>query len=439
MIVFPMILQHTRTDMTLLRTWPWKLLLLLVVLPGISVCPQASEQEAGSVKASPDDSLEQHLGKGYEALKQEQYEIAEKEFRAALAIDPKLAMRARFPLAVALFEQHKSAESRREFAAIRRAIGDQPGVLYYLGRLDLEERNYKGAIEYLGKASSRPPFPDTAFYLGLAYLKEGSNREAEKWLKKATELDPDDSRAEYQLASLYRKEGRQAEAEQAFGRSKTKKAGSDKQSQLKFECGKELDRGLSEKATQICDQLYDPNDAEKLTALGVLYGQHGHLEMALKPLQRAAELAPQSPQMQYNLAFTYFQLKRFQEARGPLEGAVDRWPDLFPLNSLYGAVLWNLGDVPAAYQALHHAHQLNPDDGNTIAMLYQAALELARRSEETAADPEALRYLQEAASVAPTAAEPHKRMAGIYQRTGRPEKANEEVQKAAELAKASQN
>lgn len=425
--------------MTLLRISRWKVLLLLVLLPGISLGRQSTGQNARSAQTSTDGSLEQHLGKGYEALKQEQYETAEKEFRAALAIDSKLVMRARFPLAVALFEQHKSAESRREFGTVRRGIGDQPGVLYYLGRLDLEERNYKGAVEYLGKASSRPPFPDTAFFLGLAYLKAGSNAEAEKWLKKAVELDPDDSRAEYQLATLYRREGRQTEADQAFQRAKEKKAGSDKQSQLKFECGKELDRGLSEKATGICDQLYDPDDPEKLTALGILYGQHGHLEMALKPLQRAAVLAPQSPQMQYNLAFTYFQLRRFQDARGPLQGAVERWPDLFPLNALYGAVLWNLGEVLTAYQALHHAHQLNPQDANTTVLLYQAALELARQSEKSAADPEALRYLQEAVSLVPAASEPHQRMAAIYQRTGHPEQAKAEAQKAAELTKSSQH
>ena len=424
--------------MTHLRIKRWKLLLLLVFFPGMSLGSQGPGPGGGPAKPSPDASLEQHLGKGYEALKEEQYEIAEHEFRAALAIDPKLVMRARFPLAVALFEQRKSAESRREFGAVRRAIGDQPGVLYYLGRLDLEERNYKGAIEYLNKASSRPPFPDTAFYLGLAYLKAGSNGEAENWLKKAIDLDPGDSRAEYQLATLYRKEGRQKEADLAFQRAKEKKVGSDKQSQLKFECGKELDRGVSEKATAICDQLYDPNDAEKLTALGILYGQHGQLEMALKPLQRAAELAPQSPQMQYNLAFTYFQLKRFQEARGPLQGAVERWPDLFPLNALYGAVLWNLGQALPAYQALSHSHQLNPQDANTTALLYQAVLELAGQSEKSASDQQALRLLQEAASLVPAASEPHQRMAVIYQRTGHPEQASEEAQKAAELAKASQ-
>jgi len=408
--------------------------LLLLLLPGRLLGHQAGSPAAESIKAQARDSLELHLGNGYQSLKQEKYEEAEKQFRAALAIDPGLVMRARFPLGVTLFEQHKFAEARGEFETVRHIVGDQPGVLYYLGRLDLEEENFQAAMEKLSKASSQPPFPDTAFYLGFAYLKLGSDEEAEKWLKKAIELNPGDSRVEYELARLYRKEGRQEEAKQAFQRSEEKKAQSDKRSRLKWQCAQELDRGPSEKAPS-CEQLYDPNDAETLTALGILYGQHARLEMALKPLQRAAELVPQSPQMQYNLAFTYYQLKRFQEARGSLESAVQRWPDLFPLNALDGAVLWNLGELLPAYHALHHAHQLNSQDKSTTDLLYQAALELSKQSEKAAADSEALRYLQEAASLAPINPEPHWRMTAIYKRTGKLGQANSEEQKAKEILK----
>ena len=382
------------------------------------------------------DSVQTHLGKGYDALKQEQYDVAESEFRAALAMDSGLVMRARFPLAVALFEEHKYVESRQEFENVRQASGEQPGISYYLGRIDLEERQYKGAIENLTKASSHPPYPDTAFYLGLAYMKDGSEADAENWLKKAIAVNPDDSRAEYQLATLYRKQGRTDDANRTFQQAKETKARSDKLSQLKYECAQVLDRNAIETAAPVCDQLYDPNDVDKLTALGVLYGQHGYLEQALKPLHRAAELAPQSPQMQYNLAFTYFQLKRFQEARASLAEAVQRWPDLFPINSLYGAVLWNLGEVLPAYQALHHAHELNPPDASTSELLYQASLALASRAEQKGTSSEALRYLQEAAVLAPKAQEPHQRMAEIYKRTGHPEQQKQEEQKAKELANA---
>ncbi len=74
--------------------------------------------------------------------------------------------------------------------------------------------------------------------------------------------------------------------------------------------------------------------------------------------------------MQYNLALAYYQLNQFEQARPPLATALQRWPDLFQLNALYGAVLMKLGEDTPAYQALHHAHQLNPQDSSTSDMLY---------------------------------------------------------------------
>ena len=117
-----------------------------------------------------------------------------------------------------------------------------------------------------------------------------------------------------------------------------------------------MDSGPREDAHAICEKLYsDPDDAERLTSLGTIYGQHGDPEAALKPFLRAAELSPQSPQVQYNLAFTYSQLNRYQDARVPLERALKRWPDLFPLNALYGAVLVKLGEDAQAYETLPRA------------------------------------------------------------------------------------
>src|SRR5882762_10579632 len=74
------------------------------------------------------DTPEAHLGKGYDALKQDRYDAAASEFRAALEIDPKLTLRARFPLAVALFELHKSDEARHELEVVRREVGNHPNV-----------------------------------------------------------------------------------------------------------------------------------------------------------------------------------------------------------------------------------------------------------------------------------------------------------------------
>jgi len=407
-------------------------LLLGTFLLLIAFSSKSAPQDLSNPQTAP-QSVEVHLGKGYEALRSERYADAASEFRAALDLDPTLVMRARFPLAVALFEQRNYPDARAEFEKVRKDAGDQPGIYYYLGRIDQEQQNYKSAIENLSKAAAKPPYPDTAFYLGMAYLKAGDEANAEKWLKEATQINSADSRAFYQLAILYRKQGRTEEANQAFARTKEEKAASDKLTQLKVQCDQELNHGLTEQARAVCEHLNDPNNADKLLSLGVLYGQHGFLEDALPSLKRAAEISPRSPQVQYNLAYTYFQLGRYADARTPLEQATRHWPDLFPLRSLYGNVLWKLGDTPGAYTELSYANKLNPGEKSTQELLYQATVILADQAEAKSAENEAIRYWKGAARLRPTQAEPHRHLSQLYAKTGRAQLARQEQQEADRL------
>lgn len=407
--------------------------LALIILGGRSF----AFQEASVTKSGTSDTPEAHLGKGYDALKQDRYDAAANEFRAALEIDPTLTLRARFPLAVALFELHKSDEARRELEAVRREVGNHPNVVYYLGRLDLDDRNFDAAIRNLNQAAAKPPFPDTAYYLGYAYFKQDDLTSAEKWLKVATETNPRDARVQYQLGSVYRKQGREQDAQKAIARSEELRQRDTNESRIKLECAQKLDHGPREEAVAVCEQLYDPDNAEKLTALGTTYGQHGELERALKPLRRAAELAPQSPQMQYNLAYAHYQLNQLEEARAPLANAIQRWPDLFPLNALYGAVLLKLGHDRPAYDALHHAHQLNPQDRATLELLHTVTLTLASKSQKARQYSDSLRYFEEAAALRPQDPEPHRGMAEIYGALGRPAQAKAEQQKADSLTTSS--
>jgi Flp pilus assembly protein TadD len=378
---------------------------------------------AASAMPQSQETAEGHLGKGYDALKDERYEAAVTEFRAALRIDATLVMRARFPLGVALFELKQSEEARREFEAVRRAAGDQPNVSYYLGRLDLLDQNFAGAVRNLSKAMAKPPFPDTAYYLGVACFKQGDLAAAEKWLRQAAQANPRDSLARYQQAMVYRKQGRENEAKQLLAESADLRRRDTNESELRTQCAQKLDTGPRAEARALCQRLYDPGDAERLTALGTIYGEHGDLEAALEPLRRAAELAPERPQMQYNLAFTYYRMGRFEEARAPIAKAVERWPDIFQLNFLYGAVLAKLGEDAAAYQALGRAHELNLQDAGAADLLYRTAIGLARKSVAARQYPDALRYFGEAAKLRPGNAEPHQGMAEIYATTGHPEEA----------------
>ncbi len=418
------------------RLQPWILAALAALMLVTFSDSGAVSQASPAAQSVPADSPDAHLGRAYDALRDDRYEVAAAEFRAALKLDPKLTLRARFPLAVALFEMKKPEEARREFEAVRREGGDHPNISYYLGRLDLDELHYESAIRNLNQAILQPPFPDTAYYLGFAYFKQGDLAAAEKWLKEAAQLNPHDARVQYQLGVVYRKQGREQEAKQALALSGEQRQRDSSQSQLRLECAQKLDQAPREEAQAVCEQLYDPDDAEKLTELGTIYGQHGDVEAALKPLRRAAELAPQSPQMQYNLALAYYQLNQFEEARTPLSNAVTRWPDIFQLAALYGAVLSKLGEDLPAYQALQHAHQLNAQDAATADLLYLAVLSLARKTQSARQYPDALRYFHEAAKLKPQEPAPHRGLADIYKLTGRSAQAITEQQEADRLASA---
>jgi tetratricopeptide (TPR) repeat protein len=422
--------QNLKQNLTLF----WGLLLACLALAG-SHQASAQDQKAPAAESSTKQSADSHLSNGYEALRQDRYDVAVQEFRAALEINPKLTLRARFPLAVALFEMKKPEDSRREFEAVQREVGDHPNVSYYLGRLDLEDQNFEGAIQKLTQAMEKPPFPDTSYYLGYAYFKHGDLAEAEKWLKQAAEAIPNDARVPYQLGLVLRKEGKEEEAKTAMAQSSEQRKHDSSQSELRVACAQELEKGTREEAHAVCDQLYDPNSAENLTALGTLYARNGDVEAALKPLTRAAELSPQSPQMQYNLALAYFQLGRFQDARAPLASALARWPDIFQLNALNGAVLAKLGEDLRAYEALRHAHELNQQDAATSDLLYLTTLSLARKARNAGHNAESLRYLEEIAKLKPQEPEPHRSMAEIYKATGRPTMAAKEQKEAERLEK----
>jgi tetratricopeptide (TPR) repeat protein len=391
-------------------------------------------QNSPSIKSESADTAEAHMGRGYDAFTLDRYEVAASEFQSALQLNPGLAPKARLALAIARFRMQKFDEARREFETLRREEGDRADIVYYLGRLDLEDGDFNSAISHLNKAIAKPPARDTAYYLGSAYAKQGDLASAEKWLRVAVRLNPQDASMEYELGVVFRREGNEREARGALELSEKLQLKNAGQSQLWAECAQKLDQGSREEARAVCEQLYESDSVRNLTRLGTMYAQHGDLDSALKPFHRAAELAPQSPETQYSLALAYYQLKRFEEARTSLTSAVAQWPDIFRLNALYGAVLLKLGEERPAYETLWHAHQLNPGDPSAARLLYSASLVLAQKCRDARRYSDSLRYFQEAAKLRPDDPEPHRGMAGIYTLTNRLSQARAEHEAATRLS-----
>jgi tetratricopeptide (TPR) repeat protein len=396
-----------------------------------SPLPQGSP--AGTSKAAP-ETAEWHVGKGLEAMKNSRFQEAIREFRSALALDPSLVARAQFPLAVALFGVQDLAQARQELESIRAKTGDDPNLAYYLGRIDFMEGRIDASIGNLTLAANAPPFPDTAYYLGYAYFRKHDTARAEEWLKKAARLAPQDFRVQERLALLYKAMGRNEESAKAFALSDELHRGDVAATAAALDCGRALDTRPLEEARPLCQKLYDAQNVSKLVTLGTIYGNHRDYLDALEPFRRAAELEPDSYELQYNLGLTYFRLKRYAEAHAPLEAAARLRPDMFQTTAPLGAVLYALGDDAEAERVLRRAHAINPESPDVSRLLFQVRVNLYQKSLQKKDYQGALSQLLGAAELRPGDPEVHLRLAEVYTALGENSKAAEELQKAKDLS-----
>jgi len=312
--------------------------------------------------------IEAHLGKATQLMQQELFEAAANEFQQALAANPS-DPRVHFEFAVCLLSLGRNDEARQHFELVRKLAGESRYLTYYLGRLDLLANDYPSAIRRLGSVVEDPPFPDTAFHLGVAHVSSGDVSGGIRYLERAAKILPRDYRVHYRLARAYATAGREQDAAREFDRyNRFRDEHKNTETEARA-CTTALHSQSIEAAREVCHRMFDPNDSEKLTLLGQLFGDAGVFDDALEPLKRAVQLDPKSFEAWHNLGVTYFRLQHYSEAREPLQTAVSLRPEFYGSVVLLGATLYMLGDDEAALPVLEHAHRLNPTDAQTTEVL----------------------------------------------------------------------
>jgi len=179
---------------------------------------------AGLLSKSAFDTLEsaypdsarahQALGDSYAALRQ--VPQAEKEYGDALRIRPDTpGIHLSLGQLYATAAQWPQAET--EFAAEAKLQPEDAETVYRLGNALLQQGKLKDAREQLQRADRlRPHMPEVLYALGKAASSQGDAAVAEKaWTELvSTEKDtPLAGQAHFGLATLYRKEGKTAEAQ----------------------------------------------------------------------------------------------------------------------------------------------------------------------------------------------------------------------------------
>jgi tetratricopeptide (TPR) repeat protein len=313
----------------------------------------------------------EHLGAGLKLFQEERYTEASKEFNLALYQNPELTD-ARYYLAVSYFNEKEYRKARKQFELLLPTRYPKDWIVYYLARLDLEDGFFSSAIQRFDLLTRRAePLRDEFYYLGVAFMKEKEPAKAVPPLLREIAFNPRDFRAHYLLARAYLKMGQQQKAEREYKVSENlHRYYSNGQAEL-MKCHAKLSSKQVDQAWSECSSVLKTNDIDKLVAVGMLFGQFHLYAYALQAFQKAFALDPDSPAINYDLGYTYYQNKNYDLARRFLGSAIQLRPYFFEALVADGAVLYALGKGSAAAKILQRARALRPGDREVNDLLAQ--------------------------------------------------------------------
>jgi len=161
--------------------------------------------------AAAPDSYWVHLAQAQVQDSLKRYDLAQKEYRRAIELNPNAA-EAHYGLGRALLNGPRDPqaidEAAREFA---RELAISPGnatAEYELGEIARERGQLQAAHEHFQRAvHANPDLFEAQIGLARLLLKQGSARDAVRHLEQAARLEPGDTLPHYLLASAYKSLG----------------------------------------------------------------------------------------------------------------------------------------------------------------------------------------------------------------------------------------
>jgi tetratricopeptide (TPR) repeat protein len=191
-----------------------------------------------------------------------------------------------FTLAMALIKLGDDGQARGVLAGLAEKHPDSAIYLYWLGRLDYDQRRYQEAVEKLDRATKLDPQSARAWdSLGLAFDMQGRVEQARSALEKATRLNREEAHPSpwppHDLGYLLLRVDQPEDAEAALRES----------------------------------LRYDPNLAQAHYHLGRVLEKEAHDKEAIDEYVRAVSLDATSPDACYSLAMLYRKLHRNTDAQ----------------------------------------------------------------------------------------------------------------------------
>jgi len=276
-----------------------------------------------------------HLGQG-------RLDEAQREFEAALELDPNNATAL---LNLGSIQRIKGRVAQAEHF-VKRALQVNPdsiGALAQLAELKRDQQDLDESVRLYRVAMSIDDSQPFLFLgLGDSLQKAGKYDEAERAFRSVLELDPDSFEAYYNLGVTDLQRDRLDDAVANF------------------------DKALSLSPEH-------PAAALALNNLGDIQLRRGEVEQAVESFRRAVEASPGHLESHYNLGSVYFSQGKLDEAIELLEHAAQLQPDHEQVQSSLGMAYLHKGRHKSAYKSLILVQRLYPRNWHApfgLALLY---------------------------------------------------------------------
>jgi tetratricopeptide (TPR) repeat protein len=303
--------------------------------------PEAERKYLELIRRSPEmASARQNLGIVY--LAEHKYSDAVEVLQEAVKLDPK-EPGGWFIQGLAYYEMYEPLKAVAAFRTALRLNPDDKNVQLYLGKAQIQARDYNGAAQILGKlAKSSPNDPTVSYNLGVAHMKlmledldrlgavapqshllflllaqeaetRGDDDAAARFYKEALRANPQVTGAHYALGSIYANSGNYDSAVQEF---KEELKINSYDSLALWKLGEIALRTDPHSAADYLERalLLNPDLPQARLAYGRALLRLEQPEKAVEQFRKVESLAPEEDSVHYHLASAYRKLGRSKEA-----------------------------------------------------------------------------------------------------------------------------
>ncbi len=294
-----------------------------------------------------------HLNLGLAYTNMKKFDLAEKEYRETLKVDPKNA-EAHINLGK-LYK--KRGENNHALEMYKKAIELNPdlwNVYYNMGEYYNEMGLSKEAeLQFKNAVKLKPDNLDSHYALAGIYDQRGNFEMAEEEYKKILDIDPRSPSANKDIGMLYSKNGMYKKGlEELEIRLRLLREEEINISIPKFE-GADISFHFKE-FTKLRSEIYN--------GMGNIYYMLRNLEKALEMYLNVKKINSNFPNIYYNTGLTYFSMKKWEEAKDMLSAAKDKSEKNIDSTYYLAIAHGNLGRFTESVKLLKEVIRLNPDN-----------------------------------------------------------------------------